>query len=280
MAGQAWLETMAGQAWQESRRCEILSGVRPSKKRRLVGSACSYSAFSSAQRISLVGGWLNALDVSYSLQAPYGRGWLQTKNGQDWMQTGSGRDWLQNEVGRDWLQTPHGKEWRLTTVWVTMEEFSSTSEAIREYAIAPESSLHPAFQAIQLFKTLPDFLMFPAFLALRHQDHSTTASPDMEIISAIKALSSFSDEVGKQTRLDSGALNYACQNWAVHLSRTPKPWDERLAYMFQSFWNRNLVSWLERQWYLKDLPSCLTILSEGEKLAKEHLLQASSGSSQ
>ncbi|KAG1759262.1 hypothetical protein EDD22DRAFT_152249 [Suillus occidentalis] len=231
--------------------------------------------------------WLSTEAGRDWLQTDAGRDWLQTENGQewlvcthgrDWLQTQSGQDWLQNQDGRDWLQTPRGKAWRLNTVWVTMEEFWGTFKAIRDCMISPVLSLHPAFQVIQQFKALPDFLMFPVFLALRHQGYSTTlaAPPDMEIIHAMKAFSSFAGRARKQSQSASGALNYACQNWAVHLSRTPKPWDERLSHMFQSFWHHNLVSWLERQWCLKDLPSCLTILSDGEKLAKEHLLRSGS----
>ncbi|KAG0709331.1 hypothetical protein DFH29DRAFT_870303 [Suillus ampliporus] len=158
-----------------------------------------------------------------------------------------------------------------------MEEFSNTLEAIRQYIIVPELPLQPAFQVIQQFKSLPDFLMFPVFLALRHQDHSTAAlpqgylPPDIEIIRAMKAFSNFAYEAREKSRCASDALNYACQNWAVHLSRAPNPWDEKLTHIFRSFWNHHLLSWLERQWCLKDLRSCLTTLSEGEKLAKYHV---------
>ncbi|KAG0697812.1 hypothetical protein DFH29DRAFT_132758 [Suillus ampliporus] len=169
-----------------------------------------------------------------------------------------------------------------------MEEFSDTLEATREHTIIPESSIQPAFQVIQQFKTLPDFLMFPAFLALRQQDHSIFALakgrflPEVEIIHAMTAFSKFANEARELSRSTSNALSYACQNWAVHLSRAPTPWGEELTHIFNSFWNHNLLSWLERQWCLNDLRSCLTILSEGEKLAKiaRHLLQAPARSSQ
>ncbi|KAG0707356.1 hypothetical protein DFH29DRAFT_897012 [Suillus ampliporus] len=162
-----------------------------------------------------------------------------------------------------------------------MEEFLSTLEATHECTSIPEWPLQPAFQAIQHFKSLPDFLMFPTFLVLRHQDHPPSALPQhffppaMEIVNAMNAFSSFAYEAREQSRSTSDALRYACQNWAIHLSRVPNPSDdERLAHIFRSFWNRNLLSWLERQWCLKDLRSCLTILSEGEKFAKKYLLQA------
>jgi hypothetical protein len=212
------------------------------------------------------------------LQAEEGQKWLQEDGGRKWLQTEGGRDWLQNQGGRDWLQTPHGQVWRLTTIWLTIEEFSNTLEALRGYMIAPDMCLHPAFQVIQQFKSLPDFLMFPAFLALRHQDHSPEASlhsllpPDIGIVhDGMKAFSSFAYQAREESRSASGALNYACQNWVVHLSRAPNPWDERLSHIFRSFWDHNLLSWLARQWCLKDLRSCLTILSEGEKIAKQHL---------
>jgi hypothetical protein len=156
-----------------------------------------------------------------------------------------------------------------------MEEFSNTLEAIKQHIIVSGYPSQPAFQVIQQFKSLPDFLMFPVFLALRHQDHSTTSPfpqghlpPDIEIIHAMQTFSTFANKARERSQSTSDVLNYACQNWAVHISRAPKPWDEKLAHIFQSFWDRHLLNWLERQWCVKDLQSCLTILSEGEKLAK------------
>jgi hypothetical protein len=52
----------------------------------------------------------------------------------------------------------------------------------------------------------------------------------------------------------------------MHLSEAPKPWDDKLGNIFKVFWNHHLLSWLERQWCLKDLHSCLVILSEGQEL--------------
>ncbi|KAG2041486.1 hypothetical protein BDR03DRAFT_979442 [Suillus americanus] len=123
--------------------------------------------------------------------------------------------------------------------------------------------------------------MFPVFLALRHQNHSTTfaltqghLSPDIEVIPAMKVFSNFANKAHERSQSHSDVLNYACQNWAVHISLAPEPWDENLAHIFKSFWNRHLLNWFERQWCVKDLQSCLTVLSEGEKLAKEHLQPA------
>ncbi|KAG0706589.1 hypothetical protein DFH29DRAFT_133405 [Suillus ampliporus] len=253
--GRDWLETRSGKDWLETK------GGRE---------------------------WLQAQRGRDWLQTQGGREWLQTQIGGKWLQTQIGRDWLQTQSGQDWLQMPHGREWQSTlaaSVWVTMEEFSSTLEAITEYPIIPELPSLPAFQVIMEFKSLPDFLMFPAFLALWHQDFSTSplprghSPPDMEIIHAMKVFESFANETRERSRLTSDALKYACQNWAVHLSQAPTPWDDTLNHTFKSFWNRHLLSWLERQWCSKDLRSCLAILSKAEKLAKEHALQAP-GSSQ
>jgi hypothetical protein len=205
--------------------------------------------------------------------------WLQTLEGRGWLQTPGGRYWLQTERGQEWLQTSHGQAWQSTpaaSVWLTMEEFSGTLDEIRGYMVVTESSLLPAFQAVQQFGDLPDFLMFPAFLALslRYQDHSASALPqvsfpsNMEVIHAMKAFVEFAKETQEQSRTASDALNYACQNWSLHLSRAPEPWDGMLNHLFKSFWNGHLLSWLERQWCLKDLRSCLVILSEGQKLAQ------------
>jgi hypothetical protein len=210
------------------------------------------------------------------LQTQEGRAWLQTQAGQDWLQTQEGRDWLQTPCGRDWLQTPHGQAWQSTpaaSVWVTMEEFSRTSEAIKDFIVVSDMQSLPACQVIQQFKILPDFLMFPVFLALRHHHHSTSALtnillPDIEIIHAMNALKSFANEALERSRTASDALKYACHNWVVHLSRAPCPWDDTLNRIFQAFWNDHMISWLEMEWCLKGLRSCLGILSEGQKLAK------------
>jgi hypothetical protein len=152
-----------------------------------------------------------------------------------------------------------------------MKEFSSTLEAISNYIIVPELALLPTFKVVQQFKNLPDFLMFPMFLAFIPQDHLTSASPevpDREIIRAMNLFMAFADEAQERSRTSSDALKYASENWVVHLSRAPNPWDSSLNHIFQAFWNRHLLSWLERQWCLKGLRSCLDILSEGQKLAK------------
>ncbi|KAG1759045.1 hypothetical protein EDD22DRAFT_160790 [Suillus occidentalis] len=169
--------------------------------------------------------------------------------------------------------------WRLTTAWVAMEEFSNTLEAIRQHTIVPEFSSHPAFQVIQQFKNLPDFIMFPVFLALRHHDYSITPltqghlPPDMEIVHAIKAFSIFANKARAQSRSSSNVLNYACQNWAVHISRAPKPWEQKLAYIFKSFWDRYLLNWLERQWFVYTVYNDFLLDSQADLYLQEHLLQ-------
>ncbi|KAG2148291.1 hypothetical protein BD769DRAFT_1411264 [Suillus cothurnatus] len=120
-----------------------------------------------------------------------------------------------------------------------MKEFSSTLEAISNYIIVPELALLPTFKV-----------------------------PDREIIRAMNLFMAFADEAQERSRTSSDALKYASENWVVHLSRAPNPWDSSLNHIFQAFWNRHLLSWLERQWCLKGLRSCLDILSEGQKLAK------------
>ena len=155
-----------------------------------------------------------------------------------------------------------------------MKDFSSTLEAIDVYTTTHELPSLPVFQVIRYFKSLPDFLMFPAFLAFIHRDDPIStfahdrALPDIDIIHSMTVFTSFANEAQDRSRSSSDALKYACQNFAVHLSLAPKPWDDVLHRTFKSFWNHHLVSWLERQWCLKGLRSCLDILSEGQKLAK------------
>ncbi|KAG1865632.1 hypothetical protein C8R48DRAFT_705471 [Suillus tomentosus] len=215
------------------------------------------------------------LQTPGGLRSEHGQEWLQTKSGGKWLLTMGGREWLQTQSGLGWLKTSHGRAWQLTpaaSVWLTMEDFLKTMETINECAIIPQLHLPPAFQAIQEFKSLPDFLMFPAFLALRPQDNSTSASlqdcPDIEVIRAMTAFTIFATEARKRSQSSSDALKYACQNWVFHLSRAPSSKDDKLNHTFKRFWDRHLLSWLERQWCLKGLRSCLLVLSEGQKLAQ------------
>jgi hypothetical protein len=78
----------------------------------------------------------------------------------------------------------------------------------------------------------------------------------------------FATAARERSQSSSDALKYACQNWAVHLSRAQTPWNDTLEHIFKLFWNRYLLAWLERQWCLKGLRSCLAVLSEGQNIAK------------
>jgi hypothetical protein len=152
-----------------------------------------------------------------------------------------------------------------------MEEFMRTSKAINEYIAISDMPLLPAFQVIRQFKTLPDFLMFPVFLALKHHNHSLPEShslPDREIIRAVNTFERFANEAQERSQSASDALKYACHNWAVHLSHTPNPWDNTFSHTFQTFWNDHTISWLEMEWCLKGLRSCLIVLSEVQKIVK------------
>ncbi|OAX34149.1 hypothetical protein K503DRAFT_774867 [Rhizopogon vinicolor AM-OR11-026] len=159
-----------------------------------------------------------------------------------------------------------------------MEEFSSTLGEISKDIVVPEVSLIPTFQAIQIFKGLPDFLIFPAFLALTYPDYPSCALPqqtfpsDVEIVRAMETFINFAKGAQERSQCASDALNYACQNWTIHLSRAPNSRDDRLNKVFKVFWDYHLLPWLERQWCLKGLCSSFIILSEGLELAKKHLL--------
>jgi hypothetical protein len=259
--GRDWLRTQPGQDWLQT------EGGRDWLQR---GETQFWIQVQCEQ------GWLQTPPGRDWLQTERGLEWLQTQGGRDWLLTPEVRDWLQTQSGREWLQTPDGRAWQSTPAaffWVMIEEFSSTMEAISEYEIFPEFFILPAFQVVQQFKSLPDFLMLPTFLALTYPDHSTSRSsnlspPNREIIHAMNAFMTFASEAHKQSRLASDALHYACHHWAVHLSRAPNPWDDMLDHTFQAFWNRHLLSWLQTEWCLKGLRSCLVILSKAQELAK------------
>jgi hypothetical protein len=84
----------------------------------------------------------------------------------------------------------------------------------------------------------------------------------------MNAFKSFANKALERSRTASDTLKYACHNWAVHLLCAPHPWDDMLNCIFQAFWNDHIISWLEMEWCLKGLQSCLGILFIGQKLAK------------
>jgi hypothetical protein len=267
MGGQDWLQSVDGREWLQTK------GAREWFQ---TWSGQIWLETGGREWLKTDGGreWLKTDGGRQWLRTEEGRQWLQTGEGRQWLQTMGGQDWLQTAGARDWLQTPHGQAWQSTpagSIWATMKEFSSTLDAISKYDIVPELALLPTFKVVQLLKSLPDFLMFPMFLALIPQDHFTSASPeapDREIIHTMNLFIAFAKEAQERSQSSSDALKYASQNWIVHLSRAPNPWDDTLIHIFRVFWKCHLLSWFERQWCLKGLRSCLDILSEGQKFAK------------
>ncbi|KAG2141182.1 uncharacterized protein EDB93DRAFT_641773 [Suillus bovinus] len=268
-AGQQWLQIRDGQDWLRSR------GGREWLQSR--GGREWLQTEGGQDWLQIEGGriWVESQDGRDWLQTQAVHNWLRTESRQQWLQTESGREWLQTKGGREWLQTPHGQVWQSTPT----EDFLGTLEAISEHTAISEFHSLPAFQVIQQFKSLPDVLMFPAFLAFSHQDHPISASPrgpfppDMEIIHAMTAFVDFAKDALHQSQSASDALKYTCNNWVVHLSQARAPWDDTLNHLFKVFWTRHLLSWLEMQWCLKGLRSCLFILSEGQELAKAKVSQ-------
>ncbi|KAG1777331.1 hypothetical protein EV702DRAFT_273498 [Suillus placidus] len=265
-SGREWLRSEPGRTWLQSEpgRTWLQTQARPTQLQTQARRNWVQEQKAEALRLFLI-------DTTSSLSNEGEPNFLRSQGGQEWLQTKDGHSWLQSQDGRDWQSTPEA------SMWVTTEEFSSTIAAIREYTIIPGLPMLPVFQVIQQFRSLPDFLMFPAFLALKPQDHSTSELPqgrllpDMEILRAMEAFMAFTQEAREQSQSTSGALNYACQNWAFHLSQAPSLWDDDLNHAFKLFWDRHLLSWLERQWCLKGLQSCLVVLSEGQRLAQAHL---------
>jgi len=149
-----------------------------------------------------------------------------------------------------------------------MEEFLDVAE-ITDFFMIPVLSSLSVFQIIQQFNSLPDFLMFPVFLALtpKRPTFALACGPDMEIFHVINAFISFANNVWERNQSTSDALMYACENWAMHLLQALDPRDGVLNHIFKVFWEHHLSSWLETQWCLKGLRSCLVVLSEGQKLA-------------
>ncbi|KAG2744062.1 hypothetical protein P692DRAFT_201856611 [Suillus brevipes Sb2] len=283
---QYWLETVDGRAWLAADPGKrILSADKGRGKLAAVPGKTFLAVDTGRGRLAADPGSTRlAADPGRAiLAADPGSTRLATDTGSTRLAADSmpcGRDWLQTPYGQDWLQTPHGQVWQSTpaaSVWVTMEEFLRTLDAINEYIVTSDVPLLPAFHVIQQVKALPDFLMFPVFLAFRRQHHSTSASPesfvlpDRDIIHAVNAFESFANASQEHSQSASDALKYACHNWAVHLSRAPHPWDGTLNHIFQAFCNDHIIPWLEMEWCLKGLRSCLVILSEGQKFVKPQL---------
>jgi hypothetical protein len=305
--GRDWLQTQDGQDWLGSPAGEWYWRLQPvspmilqldskeGKKRETLSQVADEDLTTKAlwpestidfhlPELTAERSWLDSPEMRNYLQTPGGRHWLQSPGGQEWLhyrrgnwlQTPIGREWLQTAHGQAWLQTPHGQAWQSTPA-ALFEEFSSTVEAISDFTTAPESSFLPAFRAIERFKSLPDFLMFPVFLALNNRS-PTSVTPlqcdfprDMEIVRDIMTFVCFANGARERSRSTSDTLAYACQNWAMHLSRAPNPWNDTLDHIFGVFCNHHLLPWLERQWCLSGLQSCFVVLSEGRKLAKVHM---------
>jgi len=284
-AGQDWLRTWRGECWRQKQDEQNPDSLQTQEPEHLEDDTDSVQSQDypvedldlvqthgdSEQRVSF-----QAQVWQVWLQSQGWQDWLQTRHGEDWLQTHDGRAWLQTRSGRDWLKTSHGQAWQSTpaaSFWVSMEDFSSTLEEISKYMVVPELSSLPTFQVIQQFRSLPDFLMFPAFLALRYQNYSTLPIQeshfplDIEVVHTMETFVSFAKLAQERSQTVSGALNYACQNWAIHLLRASNPWDVKLNHVFNTFWNYHLLPWFERQWCLKGLHSCLIVLSKVEELA-------------
>jgi environmental stress-induced protein Ves len=281
-AGREWLQAMCGKDWLQTQ-----GGIHWLQTQ---GGQDWLQTQGGQDWLQTQGGqdWLQTPGIQAWLQTQGGRDWLQTMSGKNWLrtqgvrnwlQTQGGKDWLQTQGGRNWLQTSHGQAWESTpaaSVWVTMEEFSRTVEAISKHIITSELHSLPAFKVIQQLKSLPDFLMLPIFLALRPQSDSIYASPSLEdfsppdkdVVHAMNAFLIFANEARERSRSASVALKYACQNWAMHMSRAPNSRDDMLNRLFHTFLNHHLLSWLEMQWCLNSLESCFAVITEGQKLIK------------
>ncbi|KAG1855756.1 hypothetical protein DFJ58DRAFT_727416 [Suillus subalutaceus] len=83
------------------------------------------------------------------------------------------------------------------------------------------------------------------------------------------AFVNFANEARDRSHSASVALKYACKHWTMHISRTLNIWEDRLNNLFHTFLNRHLFAWLEMQWCLNSLRSCLTVIAEGQKLIKQ-----------
>jgi hypothetical protein len=140
------------------------------------------------------------------------------------------------------------------------------------HSLLAESSFHFMMKNIPETMALLDALseLGGQSQVMQAQDphHASPEVPDREIIHAMNAFITFAKEAQKQSQSSSDAVKYTHQNWVVHLSHAPNPWDNTFKHIFQAFWNHHLLSWLEQQWCLKGLWSCLDILSEAQKLAK------------
>ncbi|KAG2740201.1 hypothetical protein P692DRAFT_20881320 [Suillus brevipes Sb2] len=290
--GRKWLKTQSAQSWLLSFRGQDWLQTENGREWLWTPSAREWLRIASGRQwLWTYGGqqwlwttngreWLLTPDGREWLWTNGGQEWLQTQGGRDWLQIPSGREWLQTERGREWLQTPHGQAWQLTaaaSVWVTMKEFSNTLETITKFNILPKLALQPTFQVIQIFKNLPDLLLFSVFLAFSDEDYSDTQDdslPNMEIIHSMLAFENLAHQARKRNPPGSAALDYACHNWAFHLLRAPKAWDDTLDHTFTLFWDNYLLSWLERQWCQKGLQSSLVVLSEGQQLQTLRVLKS------
>ncbi|KAG2035500.1 hypothetical protein BDR03DRAFT_962416 [Suillus americanus] len=150
-------------------------------------------------------GWLDTTGRGEPLQTSGAREWLETQGEKSWLQTLGVREWLQTQEGKDWLQTQAGKYWFQTLGGREWLRTTSGREWLgtdgREWLKTPGGKYWLRSPGGQ---DLPDFLMFPAFLALRHQGHPAFISmydrplPDMGTIHAMTTLIDFANQALEQ----------------------------------------------------------------------------------
>ncbi|KAG1765657.1 hypothetical protein EDD22DRAFT_968460 [Suillus occidentalis] len=244
--------------------------------------------------------WLEMHSGREWLETQSGQDWLETQSGRDWLQTQRGRNWLQTRSAKEWLKTQGGQDWLETRVAENARRESLATDSKRESLAADPERARLVANVLwrsmavdscgfclgynrrilehsgndQREWILPRIVFaasFPSNPAIQELARSLDVfgfSPDREIIHAMNAFVNFANEATERSRSSSDALKYACQNWAIHLSGSPNPWDETLNHIFKIFWNRHLLSWLERQWCLKGLQSCFVVLHAVQTLAK------------
>lgn len=147
------------------------------------------------------------------------------------------------------------------------EDISKAQLALKDFQAKSEFRDLHVFELLSTLQALPRMWITFILLAIRHAHPCASKSMDgsyneSDMPLALKDFMQYVREGSERNLSSSPALKHACQYWGWYLSQDSTVMDERLRTFLRAFWRDKLLSWFERQWYLKGLESCITILND------------------
>ncbi|KAG2038204.1 hypothetical protein BDR03DRAFT_955458 [Suillus americanus] len=172
------------------------------------------------------------------------------------------REYTQSGTGTPCCAPPSAKLCNMS------EDISKAQSALKEFQAKPEFRDLHVFEVLSTLQALPKMLIIVILLAIRHAHPSAShivnsidgSDDESNMPPALKHFIRYVREGSERNLSSSPTLKHACQYWGWYLSQDSTVVDERLRTFLRAFWRDKLLSWFERQWYLKGLESCIAIL--------------------